>query len=384
MEPLTVQRIGSEPGLEALGPEWRELEESSGNTLPFRTFEWIRCWWRRMRESRWSLTDSLAIRVLRSADGRLVAVAPLALTERPGVGPFRSRALHFIGTDPNMTEVRGMLCEPAYQGECYGALYDALVRSADEFDWMEWTGIEERPGGSRALDDPALSWSDGVSCYVLDLPQSWEELRASRPRNLKESLRKGYNSLRRDHLAFELEVVTERPAAALDDFFHLHAARASLSGEPHHQDVFAFPACRAFLWDVCEQFASRGALRIFRLRVGGKLVATRVGFALGGCLYLYYSGYDPAYRKYGVMTTAVAEAIKVAIREGLTTVNLSTGLDVSKTRWRPREVVFREALLSSRGLLGRAKRAALGLAEHVVHQPLARRYAERLLLSRRA
>jgi CelD/BcsL family acetyltransferase involved in cellulose biosynthesis len=45
------------------------------------------------------------------------------------------------------------------------------------------------------------------------------------------------------------------------------------------------------------------------------------------------------------MTTLLAEAIKWAIENGLTLVNLSTGNDPSKARWGPREIVFREAVM---------------------------------------
>src|SRR5262249_26269666 len=147
---------------------------------------------------------------------------------------------------------------------------------------------------------------------VLPLPATWEELRSSRPSNLRESLRKCYGSLRRDGLEPSFEVVTERDriGSALVDFLRLHAARARLEGTVHHKDVFADATCHAFLSDVCERFAARGALRIFRLKLGGELVATRLGFVLGGSLYLYYSGFDPAYARYGVATTTVAEAMK--------------------------------------------------------------------------
>lgn len=40
------------------------------------------------------------------------------------------------------------------------------------------------------------------------------------------------------------------------------------------------------------------------------------------------------------MTTNVAATIKYAIREGLTTVSLSTGRDGAKPRWSPTEVVY--------------------------------------------
>lgn len=381
---LHVQRIGSEGALAALEPEWLELERSSGNTLPFRTFTWIACWWEHLREDRLVIKDSLAIFTARATDGRLVGVAPLMLTERPGVGPIRARCLHFIGADPNMTEIRGALCEPALERDCYAAIHAELLRALDELDWVHWSGIDERHGAREALGAAGVLWGDGVACYTLDLPATWEELRASRPSNLRESLRKCSRSLQRDGLDHHLEVVTETAAAglAVEDFFRLHAARAGLAGTVHHNDVFKDAACRAFVADVCGRFADRGALRIFRLHVGGKLVATRLGFVLGGCLYLYYSGFDPAYAKYGVATTIVAEAIKHAIAERLRSVNLSSGKDPSKLRWRPTEIMFREALLVSTTALGRAKYGAFSAAGRARAESFVGRHAQRLLARR--
>jgi hypothetical protein len=76
-------------------------------------------------------------------------------------------------------------------------------------------------------------------------------------------------------------------------------------------------------------------------------VAIRLALVAGRSLYLYYSGYEPAYAKYGVMTHVVAQAIRYAIENGFQTVNLSTGRDVSKTRWAPTKTTFRRAVLGS-------------------------------------
>jgi hypothetical protein len=64
-------------------------------------------------------------------------------------------------------------------------------------------------------------------------------------------------------------------------------------------------------------------------------------------------------------------------------VNLSTGKDPSKLRWRPREIVYREALLVSPRALGRAKHHALEVAERAMADSAVGRYA-RSILSRRA
>jgi hypothetical protein len=70
------------------------------------------------------------------------------------------------------------------------------------------------------------------------------------------------------------------------------------------------------------------------------VVASRIGFELGTTLYLYYSGWDTRFAQYSVMTTLLAETIQHAIGRGLSTVHLSTGKDVAKTRWGPREVSY--------------------------------------------
>jgi CelD/BcsL family acetyltransferase involved in cellulose biosynthesis len=308
------------------------------------------------------------------------------LTERPSVGPLRARCLQFIGADPNITEIRGALCEPSLERDCYLAMHSELLRSLEGIDWVCWTGIDARHGACEALRAAGVPWSDGIACYTLDLPATWEELRASRPSNLKESLRKCYRSLQRDGLDHRLEVVTREAevAPALADFFRLHAARAAMDGSVRRNDVFRDAASRAFLVDLCGRFAERDALRVLRLHVGGVLAATRVAFVLGGSMYLYYSGFDPAYAKYAVATTLVAESIQRAIGERLRSVNLSSGSDQSKLRWRPTEIAFREALLLSPTALGQAKYGMIHAAGRAMTESSVGRRAQHLLKRRAA
>ena len=97
----------------------------------------------------------------------------------------------------------------------------------------------------------------------------------------------------------------------------------------------------------------RAAVRLFARRIGSEVVAMRLGFLEGDNLYLYYSGFDPRWGRYGVMTTAVAEAIKYAIERGIRTLSLSPTIDVSKSRWDPRVVEYGSACESNVGLRSR-------------------------------
>jgi CelD/BcsL family acetyltransferase involved in cellulose biosynthesis len=101
-----------------------------------------------------------------------------------------------------------------------------------------------------------------------------------------------------------------------------------------------------------DRFA-RDAVRVFQLKIGPEIVASRVGFVVGDSVHLYYSGFDPAWARYSVMTTTVAEAFKYAIAHGLTTVNLSLTGEQSKLRWRPRLVEFHSALVHREALSSR-------------------------------
>lgn len=344
---LVVEKIDTLEQLLALQPQWRELELASGNALPFRTSDWAISWWTNFRETRTVVADSLFVRALRTRSGQLVAIAPLMQTERPAVGPFRVKVLQFFGPDGYVTELGGALFLPQFEEQVIHSLLDHLRASASSWDWMLWRGLRvDGPWAQAVAAAGSVEWGEENPGYILPLAGTWDEFRAQLPRNIKESLRKCYNSLKRDGHAFSFEIARrpEEMGRALERFCHLHSARAALTGTVKHKDFFIAPKARRFLMDVCGRFAQRGMARVFMLRVGSDIVAARIGFVVGKSLYLYYSGYDPAFGKYSVMTTVVAEALRSAISENLTSVNLSMGRDLSKTRWRPNETLYREAV----------------------------------------
>jgi CelD/BcsL family acetyltransferase involved in cellulose biosynthesis len=350
MPALTVEKIETLEALLGLEREWRALEAASHSGLPFLTFDWCVAWWNHLHEAKLGIRDALFVRALRSS-GELVAVAPLMITRRPAVGPFCIRHLQFFGADPNITEVSGVLSLPDRRSEAHRTLLAHLREVSGDWDTFTLSGVPRDGELSDFVASafPNTEWTKETPDFVLTLAPTWEEFKGKLSRNIKESLRKCYNSLKRDGHDFKVEVMTSRGdvAPALDRFFALHQARAELSGTVNHRNVFDAAMARRFLANVCERFADRGALRIFALKIGDKTAAMRVAFVLGDSLYLYYSGYDPEFGKYSVMTTAVAEAIKYAIEQRFVTVNLSTGNDVSKTRWSPAEVVFRQASIVS-------------------------------------
>jgi CelD/BcsL family acetyltransferase involved in cellulose biosynthesis len=345
---LTVVPVTS---VDALRSEWEQLDARTSPRLPFTSPLWTQLWWQHFRERRVFIQDTLHLLGVRDSSGGLRGVAPLVLTERPAVGPLRTRMLRFVGADPAITEVCGPICAPADEREVMAALLEHFDGRGAEWDLWLLNGLRRDGEAAAAVGlRPGVQRGREIPDYVLALPADW----------VKESMRKGYNSLKRDGLVCELRVLTapEQMSGALDRFFALHASRAALEGTVVHRNVFGSANGRAFLRDYCREMAWRGLARVFQLAVGGQIVATRLAFVVGDSLYLYFSGFDPAWGRYSVMTTLVAEALRWAIAQRFATVNLSPGNDVSKTRWAPTEVVFQELLLPAPSLRGALVRRA--------------------------
>ena len=354
---LTVELVRSVAGIARLQADYAHLQAVTGNTLPFGLYEWHLIWCRHFLGQDPHIVDRPVFHVLRNAEGVCVAIIPLIFSQRR-VGAFQAASIGLLGADPAITEIHTWLVQPGYE-ECAAVALHARLRKARDWDWLQWSGPCDEFGAALA-HLRGFRWQPAAPSYVLDLPATWDEFRAGLKRNIRESLRHCYNSLKRDGHRFEFRVAAEPGAVrqALDRLVELHALRAAMPGTVDHPDRFAHPGLRRFVYEVCEALAARGIARVFQLEIGGQIVAARVGFVVGASLYLYYSGFDPAWARYSVMTTAVAEALKYAIAQRLETVNLSPGNDISKTRWGPREVPHQVAYEHSGRLRSRLVRHA--------------------------
>ncbi len=347
---MIIGIVDTAEGLQRLESDWRRLCEEAG-TLPFMSWEWSLSWWTHLSRQGLAVKDRLYVRTVSDDSGQLVAVAPLMLTEMPSRGPVRFRCLQFFGADPNITELRGVLCRPGRAIEVYRALLDHLFEHGNEWDWIVWDGVRSDSDVARLIERYApLRVTREIANFFLELPGTWEQFKSTRSRNIKESLRKCANSLKRDGLVPVSRVVEggRQLDESLQTLLRLHAARSARTDTVPHPDVFKTPAAKRFLFEVCKRYSAGGGVRVFTLELDNRIVALRLAFVWGRSMYLYYSGYDLSYSKYSVMTTVVADAIRYAIGQGYQTVNLSTGNDLSKTRWSPTEVKYLQTVQASR------------------------------------
>jgi len=345
--------------LRDLEEEWLGLLGRVESHLPFLWPDWVITWWELFRQERSVIRDSLQVKAVRRDSGELVAIVPLMATERPAIGPVRIRGIGFIGADKYITEQPAPIVDRACEREVGDALA-ANLGTGDHWDWIAWEGLNPESELARALGRARdLRWGASQAGNILQLPRSWEEFKRGFRTHLKKSVRHCYNSLKREGLTAQLEVATtsEQIGPALEMFLRLQSSLARHVDPLTGFDRFAGPVAHQFLVQICSRLANRDMTRVLTLRIRGQPVASRVAFQLPNCLYLYHSGFDPAWRKYAVATTLVAEAIQYAIDSGIPRLHLSMGADASKSRWDPEMAFFHRAFwvkpkLSSRAALG--------------------------------
>lgn len=331
---FSVEVLETETDLINLMPDWQRLFEESSPRVPVRSPLWCITWWKHFRRDTLMARDDLRVYMLRDDVGSLRAVAPMMRTARPGAGPVKSYEMQFLGADRYVSQLRG-ICARAEDLDKAVKTLSAAIAAENTCDWIQWRGVPEAASSalSRFEDVPQLH---DVNCIV-QIEGSYDSFIAASTRRTRKKLRKCYRDLETAGISLDFDVKSSAASlgSALDDFLRLHQCRAEQENVTKHGNIFTSGTARDFLRDYCSRAAERDSLRIFQLKAGGEVVTTRIGFRFNDEIYLYFSGFDPEWGKYSIMTLLVAEIFKWAFANGIRLVNLSSGVDRSKTCWNP-------------------------------------------------
>lgn len=319
----------------AIEAQWRALYEASRTQNPFLCWEWISSWVKHFCGKR------LRTSIVREGD-RIIAIAPFHLN-RYLVGPgLYAHALQLMGPKEvqHLFEIREPLVIPGWERQAFAAILEQ-TQSLDGWDWIELSaqgpGLSalhevlagEERGGYRLEVEPL------IQIPVMSLESTWEEQRRKLKRNIKESIRHCYNALLRD--GFEHSFVADGGRSdateAARRLVNLHHSRSLVPIRKWHRDHFADTAIQDFEIDVLRAMNQAATARFAEVSIQNEVIASRACLESHGAVYLYYSGFNPQWWKYSVMTLLTTEVIRHAIACGLSTVNFSPGVDTSKSRW---------------------------------------------------
>jgi len=361
-ELLHVEVVTTAQHLNRLGVHWRELYERANCRLPFLHWRWIETWWKTFGVSGRFVRNELLVLAVKDQT-RLVSVLPF-FTTTYGLGRSGSfRYVRPLGSDPNITEIHAALTVPGMEEASLLAAAEHFAGQAASWDLLNWNAFEET--AARVPELPGLLCSTPrrpkTEMFLLRLPHTWEEFAAPLTRNTKEAIRKAHNAMKRDGVDPEFEVFSSSSEILnlLPLFFDLHRRRAHVGRAVRHPDVFRKVRHQDFLRSVIETMGEEDIVRLFVLKIRGRIVAMRLAFVMKDTLYLYYSGFEPEFGRYSVMTRLVVEIIKWSIQNGLSMINLSSGRDRSKTRWNPEVIRYRSYSHVARRWRSKAALAAI-------------------------
>lgn len=285
--------------LDRLEAEWLGLLSLSPEPVPFLHPTWQRAWLEEFQEGRDLLL--LAVR-----DGeRLVGLAPLL---RQDCG------LTLVG-HYSICDYMDVVAAPGRESEVIAAVLEAL--QGEEWRELELRGLRE--GSPTLALLPALA--EGLGWQVsqeleavsprLELPATWEEYLARLSGKDRHELRRKLRRLAQGR-EVELRVLTssQETAAGLAELLRF------MVESREDKARFLTEKMEQFFYRAVAALSEEGMVRLYLLELDGRTAAAVLCFDLGNRLYVYNSGYDPAYASLAVGLLSKALCLRDAIEQG--------------------------------------------------------------------
>lgn len=309
---MGIDVISAVDELDALAPEWDALWRRTASATPFQSPQWLLPWF-----SAFGAGGELAVIASRDDGGALTTVAPL-----------------YILRDEDSDESLGMFLGTGISDYLDVIGSDDILPALATLNCQLWDLQQLRPSSPLLSAPLPATFSENVEdqepCPVLSLEGAGEELEHIVSTHFRKKIRYYRRAIARN-ATVTVESATENNLdALLDALFALHAARWERRGLP---GVLGDETTQTFHRDAARRLMKAGALRMYATRRDDRIVAVFYGFAHGGVVYYYLSGYDPELEKMSIGTLLVAHAMEQAVRDGATSFDFLRGAEEYKYAW---------------------------------------------------
>ena len=310
---FTTRILTTTSELREIASEWSDLFQRCSAT-PFQSQEWILAW-----------ADAFSPERIRAVEvrsgGMLVGLAPLLIYPRG-----QESVLAFMAG--GISDYLDVVVDPQFECEVVSALVDAIQGIGG------WTTLDltDLPATSVLERTPLTQFGTAHdNCSALQLPETREGLLQMLSKRQRANLRNASSRLQRAG-GGQVEMATEETLSdCLEDLFRLHTDRWSQLGEP---GVLADEKIKNFHVQAAPRLLERGILRIYRLRMNDRTIATLYSLIGSDSFFCYLQGFDPEFAHLSPGTQLMFRAMEDAIQLGMHTFDLLRGDEAYKKHWR--------------------------------------------------
>ncbi len=260
---------------------------------------WLKVWWQEFQPD--AELNLIAVR----EDAKIIGIAPLQVKDQQAL---------FIG-NVDVCDYMDFIVNPAREHEfCNTLLEDLKIRGIRS---LKLEHVRPDSLTMRTLIPVAQSRGLQVVCHEndssaeMDLPATWEEYLASLPQKQRHEVKRKMRKLGEAGQAEYTEVSQVTPELTAT-FFRL------FTESREDKARFLTDHMESFFRSLIEEMAALGILTFGMLKIDGRVVAMFMGFNYNKTLFLYNSGYDPAYREFSVGLLSKIFGIRASIQRGFT------------------------------------------------------------------
>jgi CelD/BcsL family acetyltransferase involved in cellulose biosynthesis len=326
---ITTTVLDTEEAFTALRQEWDELLQASVNGCFFLTWEWLHTWWRHLAEDR-----KLHI-ITAHCDGKLVAIAPLALRPSRYLRLLPFPVLEFLGSGNVGSDYLNIVVRKGYEDAALRAIAASLTEHNQvlELSQVERTNPQMI---TAALQLRQLGWrmhrtTTSFCPYINLAGQTWDSYLARLGSAHRANFRRRYKKLQAGFdVKFELVDNESQRGEALKILIELHLKRWGTRGGSdalHREELIAFHK------ELSQSALQQQQLRLYVLWLDKVPVAALYGFVYNDIFYFYQSGFDMAYSDHSVGLVMMGLVIKDAIENGIREFDFLHGEESYKYLW---------------------------------------------------
>jgi CelD/BcsL family acetyltransferase involved in cellulose biosynthesis len=348
---LTVEVIERPDAFTRLRAEWNAAAAANADPNVFLTADWLAAWWRHLGGQH--AEASLHVVTVRDAEGLLLA-APLFRTHG-GYGPLRAPILRQVSYDAG--DYGGVLLVRRYD-VAVDALLDhladalrhdvrAVVLSRLTTDGRFLATLRSRLAGHGARVAAAEVPIADSSCPYALVDDTYDLERRQRKHRVPQRLRR----LADDHDVTFTRHTGASLEAGLTRFVDVHRLRWDASADAMRGQLVD-PAREVFLLDASRALDALGYLRLVTLDADGRTAAANLDYELGGRLFMFKTGFDPAFARQAPGHLLVSHVFDDGIARGVREFDFMRGDHAYKLGWTNRTRHLVTVRLTRPGLNG--------------------------------